>query len=386
MYYAKEIINHLKQSRQTAIFGAGVMALGVVNCFTVPPYNLHIECCLVSNKKKNPGQVSGIPVLDFEEAESVLSKDALLIIAAVDKNLDSMEESLHSHGYHHILPLTYEGDLWMLLRGNLYRERRLSSEKSYVTLEEEVQKVCVPSLKDIKDIYEEDICKRVSIYTVKCHVDKPLMEDITRYTWETPIQVGAALTEKEICKVRDNIGDHISYKNRRYCELTALYWIWKNDKSDYVGLGHYRRHWELDERDLKRLTYTDIDVVLTIPIFDFPSVGEVYRRDHVAGDWDVMFQAIRSLCPEYLSSAKEMEAGRFYYGYNMFVMKREILEPYCEWLFPLLSYCEEHCAKERDGYQERYIGFLAEHLMSVYFLYHEGKYKIAHARKHFIGR
>ena len=383
MYYAKEIVNQLKQSRQTAVFGAGVMALGVLNCLTVPPYSLHIECCLVSDKRKNPGQVWGIPVLDFEEAESVLRKDALIIIAAVDKNLDSMEESLHSHGYHHILPLTYEGDLWMLLRGNLYREERLAKGKSYITLEEAIQEACVPAL---RDIYEEDTHKKISIYTAMCHVDRPLSEDISRYFWEIPIQVGAALTDKEICEIRDNTGGHISHKNRQYCELTALYWIWKNDESDYVGLGHYRRHLELEEGDLKKLACSDVDVVLTIPIFDVPSVGEVYRRDHVAGDWDVMFQAIRSLCPEYLSAAKEMEAGRFYYGYNMFLMKREILEPYCEWLFPLLSYCEEHCAKERDGYQERYIGFLAEHLMSVYFLYHEKEYKIVHVRKHFIGK
>ncbi len=382
MYYAKEIVNQLKQSRQTAVFGAGVMALGVVNCLTAPPYGLQIECCLISDKKKNPRQVWGIPVLDFGEAESVLRKDALVIVAAVDKNLESMEESLYSHGYHHILPLTYEGDLWMLLRGNLYREERLSKGKSYITLEEALQEARVPALRDIYG----DTHKKISIYTAMCHVDRPLSEDISRYFWEIPIQVGAALTDKEICEIRDDTGDHISHKNRQYCELTALYWIWKNDKSDYVGLGHYRRHLELEERDLKKLACSDVDVVLTIPIFDVPSVGEVYRRDHVAGDWDVMLRAIGTLCPEYLSSAREMEAGRFYYAYNMFIMRREILEPYCQWLFPLLSYCEEHCAGEREGYQGRYIGFLAEHLMSVYFLHHEKEYKIVHARKHFIGK
>lgn len=69
----------------------------------------------------------------------------------------------------------------------------------------------------------------------------------------------------------------------------------------------------------------------------------------------------------------------------MFIMKREILDRYCTWLFPILFYCEERCGRERNGYQGRYIGFLAEHLMSVFFLYHEKEYKIVHARKHFIG-
>ena len=378
MYYAKEILNQLKQSRQTAVFGAGVMALGVANCLTAPPYCLRIECCLVSDKKQNPVSVSGIPVLDFTEAKGILSKDTLIVIAAVDKNLDSMEESLHRHGYNHTIPLTYEGDLWMLLRGNLYREERISQGKPYLTLEEELEKTENPVL--------EDTYKKVGIYMARCHVDKPLGEDISRYTWEIPIQAGAALTEKRICGLCDNAGAHISYKNRQYCELTVLYWIWKNDRSDYVGLGHYRRHFELDERSLRRLAYSDIDVVLTIPIFDFPSVGEVYRRDHVEGDWNVMLQAIAALCPKYLSAAKALEAGRFYYGYNMFIMRRKILEAYCTWLFPILSYCEEHCKGERNAYQKRYIGFLAEHLMSIYFLYHEQEYKIVHAVKHFIGQ
>jgi hypothetical protein len=253
----------------------------------------------------------------------------------------------------------------------------LACGKPYLTLEEELDR-------DVASLPEKPH-RTVGIYTARCHVDKALGEDISKYSWEIPIQVGAALTDRRICAVRDNTGDHISHKNGQYCELTALYWLWKNDKSDYVGLGHYRRHLEVNERDLKRLAQSDIDVVLTIPIFDYPSVGEVYRRDHVPEDWDVMLQAVKNLCPEYLSAAEEMEAGRFYYAYNMFIMKREILDQYCTWLFPILFYCEEHCEKERRGYQGRYIGFLAEHLMSLYFLHHEKEYKIVHARKHFIG-
>ena len=378
MYYTQELINELKKAPKIAIFGAGVMALGVVNCLLAHPYCLSIKCCLVSDKKKNPTHISGIPVFDFEEAGKFLSKDALIIIAAVDKNLDSMERKLRCHGYEHLIPLTYEGDLWMLLRGNLYQDERFAQGKSYLVLEDELLKISIPDLNCTER-------KKAVIYTARCHVDKPLKEDVSKYSWEIPIQVGADLTKQQLCTVRDNTGDHISYKNRQYCELTALYWIWKNDRSEYVGLGHYRRHFELDEGMLEKLAYSDIDVVLTIPIFDYPSVGEVYRRDHVEQDWNVMFQAIEKLCPEYLNTAKELEAGRFYYAYNMCLMKREILDRYCTWLFPVLQYCEVHCGGERDGYQGRYIGFLAEHLMSLYFLYHEAEYKIVHARKHFIG-
>ena len=55
---------------------------------------------------------------------------------------------------------------------------------------------------------------------------------------ETVLQVGSALTDKRIYSgvMTDDTGENISEKNQQYCELTGLYWIWKNAKEDYVGL------------------------------------------------------------------------------------------------------------------------------------------------------
>ena len=68
----------------------------------------------------------------------------------------------------------------------------------------------------------------------------------------------------------------------------------------------------------------------------------------------------------------------------MFLSRREILDDYCSWLFPLLRYCESYCEKKEDLYQNRYIGFLAERLLTVYLKQHEGQYQVAHVRKHFV--
>lgn len=67
-----------------------------------------------------------------------------------------------------------------------------------------------------------------------------------------PVQVGAAISDVDLGMQRyDQVNgepcDNISAKNKSYCELTALYWAWKNIKKiypnlEYIGLNHYRRY------------------------------------------------------------------------------------------------------------------------------------------------
>lgn len=56
-----------------------------------------------------------------------------------------------------------------------------------------------------------------------------------------PLHVGKE-GKTDIGFIGDNTGDNISTKNANFCELTGLYWAWKNLKADYIGLCHYRRY------------------------------------------------------------------------------------------------------------------------------------------------
>ena len=56
-----------------------------------------------------------------------------------------------------------------------------------------------------------------------------------------PVHVGKSLATAHLPFQGDNTGDNISEKNPLYCELTALYWLWKNCEDDYIGICHYRR-------------------------------------------------------------------------------------------------------------------------------------------------
>lgn len=379
-YYARETVKRMEDSSEIVIYGAGLVAYEVAACLMGEPYGLTIKCFVVSDKIGNPDTMLGLPVIGLKEGKDRIRKDALVVVAVMGKYVEEICENLCGNGYNHILPMAFESDLWSVIQGNYYRCLRLERGKRYRTLEEELASVCVSAGKNAM----KNEAPRVHIYTARCHVDRPLGEDLSRYSWEIPIQVGAALTQERICGLRDDQGENISYKNGQYCELTALYWIWKQDSSDYAGLCHYRRHFELDEEMLKRLTYSDIDVVLTIPILNFPNVEAVYRHDHMGADWEVMMEGIRTLKPDYREAAEELQNGNFYYGYNMLIARKEIFDDYCAWLFPILEYCEERCGEKESTYQKRYLGFLAERLMGIYFLKHEEEYKIVHARKHFV--
>ncbi len=377
MYYAKETVNRLINSKKIVIYGARIVADEVANCLMDVPYSLNISAFIVSNLEGNPKELLGIPVLEINEAK-VKYRNAAVVVAVLEKYLDEILTLLSAEGFDNIIPLTFESDLWSLIRGNYYIEMVNKQGKKYLTLEEE--------LEHIGDVDTKE-ASSVSIYEAKCHLDKKLEMSTSTYKDIKQIQVGAALTDQVISDIRDDIGENISSKNRQYCELTALYWIWKNDnKSKYVGLCHYRRHFLLDTKQVAQISKSGVDVILTIPILNFPSVRSAYAHDHIIADWDIMLQGIEKLAPEYIKTAEKIQNGNYYYAYNMFIAKKGIFDAYCQWLFPILFYCEERCGYKENSYQNRYIGFLAERLLTIFFIHNEGKWKIVHAKKEFLMR
>ena len=79
----------------------------------------------------------------------------------------------------------------------------------------------------------------IQVYVVS-HSEEDI-KDIDANDIYVPLFVGRA-GKDNLGFVSDDTGDNISDKNSSYCELTGLYWMWKNSTADIIGLVHYRRY------------------------------------------------------------------------------------------------------------------------------------------------
>lgn len=226
----------------------------------------------------------------------------------------------------------------------------------------------------------------VEVYMAKCVVDKPIKNYPDQLPAQVvPIQVGAALTEQRIADVTDATGDNISSHNRRYSEMTAFYWMWKNAKADYLGICHYRRLWVNLEQIAHKLKTTDVEAVLPLPTLCEHDVFEDYLLKHIPDVWQPMMDVLKEQSPDYYDAAQDLFKGRIFYASNMCILSRRVLDDLCSWMFPIVMEIEKRVGDLPDTYYNRYAGFCTERLITLYFLYNKNHWKVAHAEKVFIG-
>ncbi|MBQ9947547.1 MAG: DUF4422 domain-containing protein [Oscillospiraceae bacterium] len=215
-----------------------------------------------------------------------------------------------------------------------------------------------------------------------------------------PVQVGAALADRRFPRFRyDDDGENISHKNRSYCELTAIYWAWKNISADHYGLFHYRRYLypSVNSRRpyiiesapapdvLERLNYAEFentikeyDMVVPIGENMHISVYDHYARakHHRIRDLDIIKQIIAEKHPEMTDAMNTYLSGTISYFGNMFIMRRAVFHEYCEWLFSVL---EEYDAiadvSDYDAQESRVDGYLAERLLGIYYTFRRSHLK-----------
>jgi len=197
-----------------------------------------------------------------------------------------------------------------------------------------------------------------------------------------PIHVGKEISGVTLPFTGDNTGDHISSKNPYYCELTALYWAWKNLDADYIGLAHYRRHFVLHKpRQLCKdkfayiLNSTQVEPLLNEYSVILPKQRNYFIETnyshfihaHPAESMELTKKILAEKFPSYLPAFNLIMNRTKAHRFNMFIMKKEIFHEYCEWLFSILFELEQQLdISSYDAYNKRIFGFISERLLDVY--------------------
>ena len=191
-----------------------------------------------------------------------------------------------------------------------------------------------------------------------------------------PLQVGRALYPA-LPYQGDNTGDNISEKNPSFCELTGLYWAWKNLDSEYIGLCHYRRYFAggsfLIRDPWKRILTSQqagwllqkAPVILPRKRNYFIETNySQYIHAHHAQDLALTRQIIAERHPRYLAAYDRFMNKTTGHHFNMFIMRRDLLNEYCSWLFDILFELERRLdISQYTAYDRRVFGFVAERLL-----------------------
>lgn len=353
-----------------AIYGAQGYAFSTYEAIKTLYPKRKITCFLVTHMAENASALDGIPVREiaaFAEDVSLEEKANTLILIATPEQLHpEIEEILENYGFCYYSRLIFKR--WSELMALFHAKKG-----RFLPLAALPVGCHMPFAR---------------IYMAKSHADKPLshMRSLPGYIF--PIQVGTGGCSVRIADIADNNGQNISEKNGNYCELTALYWIWKSKLEtegtadgkarQYYGLCQYRRVFDFMEDDLLRLVDNDVDVILPYPLLYEPNIHAHHERYIKDVDWKALLQAVGELQPEYAQVFEDVLQQQYLYNYNVILSKKSVLRDYCSWLFPILERTEELSVPKGNERRDRYIGYIGETLETLYFMVNSDKLNIVH--------
>lgn len=193
-----------------------------------------------------------------------------------------------------------------------------------------------------------------------------------------PLEVGAYLN-RNLPYLKDNTGDNISEKNPWYSELTGLYWAIHNLDCEYLGLCHYRRYLSLHKKNDKSLSNVlssgeaekllkETDIILPKKRnYYIETIYDHYRKTMYVEPLDIAGEIIREEYPEYYPEFDRLKHKTSAHLFNMFIMKKELAEDYCNWLFDILFEVEKRMDIEKyDEFHSRFFGRISERMLDIY--------------------
>lgn len=209
-----------------------------------------------------------------------------------------------------------------------------------------------------------------------------------------PLMVGQRSAEESSELLWDCTGNNIAEKNQRYNELTGLYWIWKNSKAPIVGICHYRRFFTTKYGKIRNILTGNYDCLLSeeqviheLQMYDVilhnktftlegnrnqlcmqekddKAVKKSKLRREILDTADAVFGQVY---PQETKIYNHVMNRKYAHLLNVMICRRELLNQYCEWLFPLLFSIEKEIDRKFPNEpHERCMGLLGERLLDVW--------------------
>ncbi len=339
---------------------------------------------IYDNDEVNPAKIDGVPVVKVSypvKCDGVDLNAKVYIATRGDYHL-GIKDRLRGVGFRDIECVTPELDI--LLR-NPYIERKFREKgKDFCKINADDRSTGT----DVKTSESGKAC----IYIAKTPGDGEFETPVPLKPYESIIQAGCALTDARLPEARffDNEvkipgGADISCRNTQCCELTALYWIWKNGADDFAGIEHWRRRFLLPDDWTGLMERDGIDVILPVPLCVMPSLEENFKGRHVPKVWDTAMEILGEVHPdEYERAVSYFGENSLYSPCNMLIARKAVLDDYCAWMFPVVLELNDRIGEIADRYQNRYPGFVSERLLTYFFDSGSDKYKTAYADKSFL--
>ena len=189
-----------------------------------------------------------------------------------------------------------------------------------------------------------------------------------------PVQAGACAAEPIEGYQSDAEGDEISFLNARLSELTVLYWLWRNGEADYKGLVHYRRYFAgsgekgimTKQEALTRLAQAPV-ILPKRRHYVIETIESHYTHTMDPTHLDLVRDVLSTREPAYLATFEANMRKRSAHLFNMMVMRSDLLDAYCSWLFPVLLDVDERIDyANMSAFHARAVGRLAERLMDTW--------------------
>ena len=161
--------------------------------------------------------------------------------------------------------------------------------------------------------------------------------------------------------------------------------------AEYIGLAHYRRHFTKCKKIPKNkeqkfdilLTQAEADKLLNDSDVIVPKLRNYYIENLYKHYEHTMYvepldetgRIIKEKYPEYYEEFNKLHKRKSAHMFNMFIMKKDVLNEYCIWLFDILFELEKRIDNSKyDTFHSRFYGRISELLLDVWLEKNKIKY------------